>query len=341
VSIGIGYSAVSIVGDDLYTMGNVDGGDCVYCLNSDTGAEKWKYSYPSDYKGDYAGTTSTPTVDGEYVYTLSRDGGILCLARTDGKMIWTKNAINDFGATYPDWRFASSPLILDNKLIVDVGITIAFDKINGDLIWKTKNYGGGYSSPYAFMLDGKQLLAVFNKWGLVILDPENGQEICGQEWNTKNTDVNVVTPIVSGNEIFISSDYDKGSAVIEIIENKARIIWENKNMRNHFNNCVLWKGFLYGFDESSELRCMDFQTGDIKWSQRGMGKGSLMLADEKLIIMGENGQLVIAEASPDSFKEIARAKVLDGLCWTMPVLYKGKIYCRNHEGSLICLDLRG
>jgi outer membrane protein assembly factor BamB len=178
---------------------------------------------------------------------------------------------------------------------------------------------------------------VFNSSGLVILDPKDGRELMLHPWRT-DWNVNAAIPIVSGDKVFISSGYNVGCALLQVSGDKPVVIWQNKNMRNHFNSCVLWKGYLYGVDES-QLRCLDWETGDVKWTQRGLGKGSLMLADGKLIIMSDKGKLVIAEASPDEFKELASVKVLSGLCWTVPVLSNGKIYCANHEGDLICLDV--
>ena len=347
-SVGTGYSSVSVSGGRVYTMGNSEKTDTVYCLDANTGDVVWKYSYPcATESGGHPGPASTPTVDGKYVYTLSREGHLFCLDADSGKVIWSKH-VKDFGAKSPEWDFASSPLILGNMIIVDVGMALALDKSTGNLIWKTKDYGdaweiknqgGGYSSPFAFHLNDSQRLAVFNSSGLVILDPENGQELVLHPWKT-SYNVNAATPIVSDDKVFISSGYNVGCALIQISGNKPAVIWQNKNMGNHFNSCVLWEGHLYGFDEST-LKCLDFQTGDVKWKKRGLGKGSLMLADDKLIIMGDKGDLVIAEASPDSFKEISRVKILEGLCWTVPVLSGGKIYCRNHEGDLVCLDVSG
>ena len=128
--------------------------------------------------------------------------------------------------------------------------------------------------------------------------------------------------------------------MVELTGRKLSMKWRNKKMRNHFNNCVLWKAHLYGFDEST-LKCIEFATGKEKWSHGGLGKGSLMLADGKLICMGDSGTLVVAPASPDGFKPLAAAKVLDKLCWTQPVLSGGRIYCRNHPGDLVCVDVSG
>lgn len=345
---GAGYSSVAVSNGRVYAMGNMDKTDFIYCLNADTGAEIWKHSYPCAAEGEgYPGPASTPTVDGRHVYTLSREGHFLCLDASSGDVIWSKHIVDDYGAVTPQWAFASSPMILDNMVIVDGGMAIALDKSTGDLIWKTKDYGdvwddiknagGGYSTAIAIKLDDSQRLAIFNASGLVILDPKDGSELMLHPWKT-SYNINAATPVISGDEIFISSGYNVGCALLNVSGDKPVVVWQNKNMRNQFHSSILLDGHIYGFDES-RLNCLDWKTGDKIWSQKGFGKGSLMIADGKLIILSDKGKLAIAEASPDGFKEIASAKVLDGLCWTVPVLSNGKIYCANHEGDLVCLDV--
>jgi len=172
----------------------------------------------------------------------------------------------------------------------------------------------------------------------VIQDSKDGRELANAEWKT-DYNVNAVTAIIHGDNIFISSGYNTGGAVYQFDGKSLTELWKNKNMRNHFNNCVLWDGYLYGIDEN-QLRCLDFQTGEVKWTERWTGKGSLILADGKLIVLSEKGELGIVDAKPDSYNELAKAKVLGGLCWTIPVLSNGKIFARNHEGDLVCLDVK-
>jgi outer membrane protein assembly factor BamB len=339
-SLGKGFSAVSVSNGKVYAMGNENKTDTVYCFDANNGSRIWKYSYHCVAEGGgHPGPGSAPTIDGNRVYTLSREGDFFCFDANTGNVIWFSGIKKEYGAKPPTWQFTSSPLVYGNIVVIDAGITIALDKISGKLVWKTQDYEGGYSSPYAFKRGNTNIIAVYNGFGLVLLDPKTGQELGKQMFQIKNR-VNVSTPIISDNKAFVSSGYGKGCALIDVSTNNLSIIWENKNMRNHFNSCVLFNGYLYGFDES-ELKCLEFQTGNVKWSQKGLGKSSLMIADGKMIILTEKGDLVIAEANSDSYKELARAKVLDGLCWTVPVLSGGKIYCRNHEGNLICLDVKG
>jgi outer membrane protein assembly factor BamB len=166
-----------------------------------------------------------------------------------------------------------------------------------------------------------------------------GQQVWSYPWKT-SYDVNAADPVLDGDKMFISSGYNHGGAVVKFTGQGAEKVWENKNMRNHFNTCVLWQGHLYGPDDSG-LRCLVFDTGDLKWTYGGFGKGSLMIADGKLVALSEKGELIIAEPAPTEFKLISRAKVLTGKCWTMPVLSNGRIYCRNAVGDVVCLDVSG
>jgi len=150
---------------------------------------------------------------------------------------------------------------------------------------------------------------------------------------------------VAGNMVFISSGYGTGCALLQIDGGKATEVWRNKNMRNHINSCVLWKEHIYGIDGNAggnnPLACLDLKTGAVKWSKPGIGSGSLMLADGKLIVLGDKGTLIIAEAAPAAYHELARAQILSGKCWTTPILCGGRLYARNAKGDVVCLDVKG
>ena len=341
LNVGIGCSAVAVSQGKLYTMGNAKNSDTVWCLDPASGKEIWKQSYecPLDPHMFEGGPGATPTVDGERVYTLSRAGHLHCLDAKTGKVVWMKHLVKDLGGKVPTWGYAGSPLVLEKRVIVDVGApgaaTVALDKTSGEVAWKSGDEGAGYGAPLAFEQGGKRLLALFDGYGLVLREADSGKPLARQEWKT-NYEINASTPIVSGDKIFVSSGYGKGAALFDFTGSELKYVWQTKKMRNHFNSCVLWKGNLYGFDES-KFACLDFATGDVKWSQDDLGKGSLMVADGKLIIQSETGDLVIAEASPAAFKQLARAKVLDKRCWVVPVLANGRIYCKNNLGDLVAL----
>ena len=335
--VGLGYSSLAVAAGRLYTLGNHSGTDYVYCFDAQSGRPIWKHSYPCR-EGAHKGPRATPTVDGGRVYTCSREGHVFCLDARTGDVVWAKNAARETGAKVPEWGFAGSPLLEGNAVIVNVGAAgAALDKANGTLVWSTGPQASGYSSPFAFSLDGQRRVAVFAATALVVLNPADGKSLWQFPWKT-SYNANAVTPIVSGRMVFISSGYEVGCALVKIGTDKP--VWRNRLMRTHFNSCVLLKGYLYGFDETT-LKCLSGPTGEVQWSKKRLGKGSLMVADDKLIILGDSGVLAIAEATHEAYRELARAKVIRGLTWTVPVLSGGRIYVRSHPGHLVCLDVRG
>ena len=340
-SVGTGCAGVAVVDGRLYTSGNDRDTETVYCLDAETGDKIWAYDFkcaldPRQFEG---GPAATPAIDGKRVFSLSRQGDIHCLDATSGEKLWARKAQRDLGAAKPTWGFSGSPLLLGDRVIFNAGVTVAFNKTDGSVAWKTDNRGAAYSSPVAFKnKGGETLLAIFNRPGLDVLRAEDGKRVAKAKWPT-SYDVNAATPIVFGELIFISSGYNAGAALLRLKGGRLDQIWRNRVMRNHFSSSVLWEGHLYGFDES-RLRCVRFSTGRERWTEGGLGKGTLLAAGGKLIILSEGGELVIAEASPEGFRELARRQVLGGACWVAPVLSGGRLYVKNNNGRLLAFDLR-
>lgn len=338
--VGQGFSSVAVAGGRLYTMGNQNNQDVVSCLQAATGKVLWQSRYPCA-AGDYGGPRATPTVHGGNVYTLSREGLALCLNASTGKSVWRRDVGRETRAQMPGWGYASSPLIQGNLVLYNIGRAgVALDKKTGHIAWKSGAGLAGYASPVPFTAGAQNSgVAMFAGSGIVAVNPATGRTLWQYPWAT-SFDVNAADPIFSGDTVFISSNYNKGGALLRFgASGRPSVIWENRNMRNHFNSCVLVGGALYGNDENT-LKCVDLRTGAERWRMRGMGKGGLIAAAGKLLVLTERGELVVVSATPDRFNEIARAKVLDGTCWTHPVLAGGLLYCRNQEGALVCLDLR-
>ena len=333
--VGQGWSAVTVADGRAYTMGNRDNTDTVYCLDAFTGQEIWKKSYRCA-PGSYPGPRSTPTVDGTSVYTMSREGHLNCFDTTSGKVKWTRT----LSATTPTWGFASSPVIHGGLVMVNVGDAgMAFSKANGRPAWSTGGGACGYASPVVYKDGSRTIVLMFSAKALMGVST-SGRVGWAFPWETQY-DVNAGDPVVVGKNVFISTGYGTGCALISLARGRPRQVWRNTNMRNHYNSCVLWQDCIYGLDDDGELRCLDARTGRVKWSERGPGKGGLILVDGKLIIQGAGGELFIAEASPDGYKEFARGRVLSGTCWTSPVLANGRIYCRNSTGEVVCVDVSG
>jgi len=283
-------------------------------------------------------------VDGDRVYTLSNRGHLFCLGAADGKVRWAVDVPRQLGAKPPQWGFACSPLVLGDRLIIDVGPLVALEKMTGRVVWKTGEDTAGYASPYAFEHGGKTLIASFNASGPIVVEAEGGALVARERWKT-SYDVNAVTPIVKDDTLFYSSGYNVGAAVFKLADGALQQVWRNKNMRNHSNNCVLWNGYLYGFDgqvNEGPLTCIDYATGEKRWSEPTIRAGGLMLADGKLICMSADGACVLVEASPDACNILGRKELFQkkDTNWTHPILANGRIWCRSHKGDLVCLDVR-
>lgn len=344
--IGIGFSSVSIADQRLFTMGHTEGQETVFCLDADTGKKIWSHEYKSKlvdnlYEG---GPGSTPTIDDDRVYTFGKEGQLFCFRCSDGEILWQRELQADLDVSLPEWGFNSSPRILDDQLILEAGRVVAYDKQTGEMRWKTSKHHAGYGSVAVMQVDDKQLLATLDSESLRIIDSEQGHELDSFPWASPFR-TNSTTPIVHGDTIFISTGYQVGCGLFRWKNGKLDLVYDNREMRNHFNNSILHRGHLYGFDGNSNLGrvvslvCLDHDSGEVKWKHRGLGCGSLMLADDKLILLSEDGQLVIADATPAGFQELARTEILEGRCWTVPVLLDGKVYARNAAGRLVCVDL--
>ncbi len=350
--VGTGFSSVSVANGKVYTLGNSGRGrgeekDTVFCFDAATGKAIWSHAYEAKLDPKYyvGGPSSTPTVNGDRVFTLSKRGLLICFGADDGHVIWQKNVAEETKAKRPTWGFAGSPLVSGSTLYVNVGSHgMALDKKNGKILWSTGRESSGYSSFVPHVRDGKRELVTFAYKEIVAVDPKTGSVLWSYPWETKH-DTNSADPILIGDKVFISSGYDRGCALLQVDGNQVRKLWENKNMRNHFNPCVLIDGHVYGFDGNTgraKFKCIELASGKVQWEEGSFnGFGAVQAIGKKLLIISNQGELVVAEADTGEFKEISRAQVTGPKCWTTPVLSNGRIYCRNSRGDLTCLDVSG
>ena len=350
--IGVGFSSMAVADGRVFALGCTGkrrGNEETFtCLDAATGKKIWSDTYPAalvDYLHE-GGPCASPTVDGKRVYGYSKSGRLACYNVADGEKYWTADLMAKAGLPKPpEWGFAGSPLILGNRVIVEATFTCALDKATGKEIWRSKKYKPAYGSPIAFQYKNKIYLATLKTDGLVILDAQTGKTVAFQDWRTSFR-TNSTTPIIIGNKIFISTGYQRGCALFEFTGNGLKQIYTNKNLSNHMNNSVVLGDFVYGFDGNTHGRvpkqivCMRLADGAVQWRKEGYLCGSLMAAQNQLLILGEKGKLALGPASPKGFTPTAEAQILQGRCWTVPVLSNGRIYARNAVGTLVCVDAR-
>ncbi|MBW3542365.1 MAG: PQQ-like beta-propeller repeat protein [Planctomycetes bacterium] len=338
---------MAVVGGRLYTLMQDGDDEAVVCWNAQSGDELWRFRYPAHFASDQgSGPRSTPTLDDDRLYTVGATGILHCLNAANGEAIWRRDLIGELGGRIPDWGVSFSPLIDGDLLFAHPGgaagrSLAAFDKHTGEVRWSSLDDRPGYSSPVLTTAAGVRQLLLLTGEALVSVAPEDGRLYWRYPWTT-TMDANVATALSHGDEIFISSGYGRGCALLKIVPGGSgavavELVYANTDMANHFSTSVLYQDHLYGFDDA-RLACIELASGRVLWRTRGFRKGSLLLADGYLIVLGENGKLALAEATPAEYRETASFRVSPYRCWTVPTLAGQKLYVRDQH-QIVCLDL--
>ena len=342
VNIGEGYSPPAISGGRVYTLGHSNGRDTVRCLDVADGSEIWSHSYRAE-SGGYPGPRSSPTVYQGQVFTLSRDGTLLCLDAATGSVIWDRNISREYGAREPDWAYASSVIVYNDTLLINVNSAgLCLDITDGSRIWTSAAAPAGYATPVIAEIEGRTQALFFGRAGLSGVDPDDGTQLWHYEWRT-GSNVNAADPQPFGNRIFISTAYGSGCAVIEINNNAPKTVWRGHTFASHFSSFVLHDGYLYGNDGNagagrSQFRCIDPDTGEVQWSATAAGMGSLIATDEHLVLFSERGHVVIAELTPEEYRPLAELDAERGVYWAAPVLCGNRLFLRDTYGMLYCFQ---
>ena len=346
--VGVGASSMVAVDGKVITMGNKDDFDVVTCLDPDTGKVLWTHRYPCKFEGRQfeGGTSATPTIEGDRVYTAAYDGQIFCLSLESGQVLWTSHLVRELGGKPSRWMYATSPLVIGDLVILDTGAdgdsTVALNKMTGAKVWGSGSDGAGYSTPIPFKQGETDALMLFKAKHMVAYELATGRELWRVPWETQY-DVNASSPIALDGSVLVSAGYRTGRAsLLRLTDGTPETVWTNDEMKTRMSSVVVHNDHVYGITEDrARLLCLDLKTGEIAWEQRGFGQyGTLLIADDTIIALTDSGDLVLAAADPTEYRELARAKVLDKRCWVHPTLSDGRLYCRNNEGDLVCIDLR-
>jgi outer membrane protein assembly factor BamB len=317
----------------------------VIAFDITNGKEVWATPHGTAFRNDRGdGPRGTPTIDGDRLYALGGNGDLSCMDAKTGKIVWTKNVLREFGGSNIQWGISESPLVIGEKVLVNAGghnaSIVALNKENGSVIWKSQSDEAGYSSAIPLQVNGGTQVVFFTHERALGLDIKDGR-LLWEYGKAANDVANVATPIARGNRVFISSDYDTGGGLVEIkADGRAQEVYFTKNMRNHHSSSVLVGDYLYGFS-SSILTAMKFDTGEIAWRDRSVGKGSLVYADGNLYCFSENGVVGLVEATPTGYHEKGRFRIQQGdlPTWTHPVVAGGRLYLRDQD-TIYAFDVK-
>lgn len=350
-SVGTGFSSMAVAGGRVFTVGSdglkKGGKDVVHCLDAETGKQAWTFGYSQDLDPKYydGGPGATPTIDRGQVYVVGRHGWVHCLKADTGSVVWKRHLVSESGLKVPEWGFNSSVHIEGDQAILNAGSHgISLDRMTGRELWVSGKDEAGYGTPVAFAWKGRHLLAMFAARHVVAVDPKDGSEVWRVAWKT-SYDVNSSDPVISGNRMFVSSGYNKGGGAYDLSGAVPRQLWFNKELRAHMAGSVIIGNCVYGVDgqgddKDSRLKCLDLETGSLKWASPQSGTGNLTAAGDRLLWITGGGELVVVDAKPDGYRETGRAQVSGGKHWTAPTIANGRLYVRSAKGDLVCVDLR-
>ncbi|MFP6598756.1 MAG: PQQ-binding-like beta-propeller repeat protein [Candidatus Hydrogenedentota bacterium] len=353
--IGESYGAPVISKGRLVLFHRIGDHEVIECVDALNGSRvHWQHGYPTDYVDRYGyngGPRSSPTIDGDRVYTFGAQGVLTCLDFETGKLLWQRQVNEEFEVPPGFFGVGSAPVIEDDLILLNVGGpdgagVIALDKSSGKTVWTASDDEASYSTPIVATVRGERLAIFHTADGLLVLEAKTGKLRYRYPFRSRIRESAIAaTPILIDDTVFLSATYKIGAVTLQLAPDGLKEVWKDPEaMQNHWAISVFKDGYLYGMDGRHEsganFRCIDFATGKVIWSTRAkIGRASFIMADGHLIALGERGHLVLIEVSPERYIEKERVQILNYPAWTPPVLAQGRLYLRN-ERQLICLDLR-
>lgn len=337
--IGGGYASFTVGDGRAYTIEQRRKREAITAYDPETGRELWAFSYPAffDEVLGGAGPRATPVYHDGLLYSLGANGDLYCLAAQTGKPKWSKNILTDNAAENPHWAMAGSPLLVDDKVIVAPGganakSIVAYHRLTGAPIWRSLNDRVGYTSPILATLASERQIIWISGQRAVGLAPETGALLWEFPFPAQ-MDMNCSQPVViDETHVLLSSSQGPGAALLEITRTgdtyAARPVWQNNRLKNKFNSSVLYQGYIYGLDETI-LECMEPLTGEVKWKGGRYGYGQVLLAGSHLVVLTEQGDVVLVRATPESHQELAHFSALEGRTWNIPAIDNGLLLVRN------------
>ncbi|MFM7071423.1 MAG: PQQ-binding-like beta-propeller repeat protein [Planctomycetota bacterium] len=361
------------------------------CLNAETGEELWRFAYPTDYSDLYGyngGPRASPVVDGDRVYIFGAEGWLHCLSLVDGKVRWKVNTSRDFSVVQNFFGVGSTPVIEGDLLLAMVGGSppedqqippgqldrvsgagsgiVAFDKRTGEVRYKITDELASYASLQLATVGGRRWAFAFCRGGLIGFEPSTGKVDFDYPWRARTLEsVNASTPVVIGDEVFISETYSIGSSLLKVATGRHEVVWSDsalsrdKSFKAHWNTPIFVGGYLYGCSgrnpPDADLRCIEWKSGKVQWTVPTKIRSSLLYVDGHFISMGEFGSLELIKVNPEKYELVSEvtykrpgaeplppgledSNLLRAPCWAAPILSHGLLYVRG-EDRLVCLEV--
>jgi outer membrane protein assembly factor BamB len=337
--IGPGWSSFAVQGDLLYTQEQRGDDEVVACYNVTTGKPVWKHRDATRFweSNGGAGPRATPTLSNGRVYSFGATGILNALAADSGAVVWSRNVSSDTAVNVPDWGFTSSPLVVNDLVIVAAaGQLAAYELANGKPRWVGPAHGASYSSPQRATIDGVAQIILLSEAGATSLAPADGALLWEYSWHESGV-VPIVQPaLTAGNDVLVNGMGGSGTYRLALGHGSGGWTvnerWTSTGLKPMFNDFVVHKGHAFGFD-GNILACIDLEDGKRAWKGGRYGNGQLVLlpGQDMLLVISEDGELALVEATADRFKELARFPAIEGKTWNHPVLVGDRLLVRNGQ----------
>lgn len=354
--IGEGYGAPVVANQRLIMFHRVENEEVIESVDATNGEYVfWTHKYPTAYVDQYGyngGPRSSPTVVGDRIYTYGAEGALTCVDFASGERMWQRLVKDEHNVPQGFFGAGTAPVVEDGLVLLNAGGPngaglMAFDAKTGETVWKTSNDEASYSTPIVRTVRGERLAIFHTADGLLVVEPGTGAERYRYPFRSKVYESAIAaTPVLVDDIVFLSATYKVGAVALRLAPDGLEEVWRDPDaMQNHWATSVYHQGYLYGVDgrheRGSNFRCIEFETGKIVWTaDKGLGRGSFVMADGRLIAIGERGDLALIDVSPRAYIERCRVRVMRHPVWTPPILSHGLVYLRNQRG-VKCFDLRG
>lgn len=343
------WSTPVVQGNRLIVPGRDKMNDLLFCIKADNGELIWQSSYEAEAETSHGpGPRATPFINDDRIYTFGRSGDVVCWQLEDGKLLWRKN-VKDEGGAEPSWGYSTTPLVFENRVIVQGGgkaLVIAYDKVTGDVLWKSMEGEAGYSAAITMNIENETKLLIYQGIGLSCLNPSDGKVLWTAPWPTEYK-VNATTPIVFNDIVFHTSGYKMGCEALKVTKSGYTVLWKNNAIEAQHSDPILIDGYIYGYSGESgrnvgHFKCIELATGKEMWSTDQIGQGTTTFVDGHLICQDIKGNLFLIKPDPSGFKKVGEIKSaladVKNPAWTVPVVANGKLYLRYLQ-QLVCYKL--
>ena len=334
-AVGPGWSSFAVSGDFVFTQEQRGENEVVACYRASTGQPVWAHNDSARFfeSNAGAGPRGTPTLSSGHVYTFGATGILNALDAAKGMVLWSRNVAAETGKEVPFWGFSSSPLLVNDLVIIAAsGQLVAYDMNTGNRRWLGPSGGGSYSSPQLVTLDGVAQVLLMSGAGVTSVSVTDGKQLWQHEWSGNS----IVQPALTAEGDVLITNQETGTRRIGVTHGAGGWTtaerWTSNALKPYFNDFVVHKDHAYGFD-GRILSCISLKDGQRKWKGGRYGNGQLVLLPDQdlLLVLSEEGEVVLVKATPDQFAELAKIPAIEGKTWNHPVLVGDVLLVRNSE----------